>query len=243
MAGPRGVPAGRRRGRLVVAPSRPAHSRPGRARDDPRGRHPGRRPERLRLRDGAPARDRVVQDHGQGRRGQRRRGDGGPRGPDPRAPGRRDVPRGAGAQRGAGRGRPSRGPRERGPPRRGAADVERADAGFTELHGAGAGVGATGGGECSERRLWFGGVDLSFDDRAGSVRIGDGGGDFAAGASGRSGGSAGVEPEFAAGHGDDLFEMFAEGSGEAISDGVGSSGGIGAIFGRSTDCGAAGEPN
>ena len=67
-----------------------------------RGGHAGRGAERLRLRHGAAARDGVVEDHGQGHRGERRGGHGRERGPGARAARRLDVAGGAGARGGAG---------------------------------------------------------------------------------------------------------------------------------------------
>ena len=55
------------------------------------GGHAGRRAQRVGLRDGAPPRDGVIEDHGQDRRSERRGRHGGPRGPDPRAARRRHA--------------------------------------------------------------------------------------------------------------------------------------------------------
>ena len=116
-----GAPGRRRRSAAwtVDDRERPDRGR-GRAGHRARRRHAGGGAERVRLRHGPAPGDGLVEDHGQGRRGERRGGHGCPRGPGARAARRRDRPRGAGAGRGAGSKRAKRAvQRERSPARRG----------------------------------------------------------------------------------------------------------------------------
>ncbi len=74
----RARPSRRRGGRcgLVVVLTRTAHRRRGRRRHRACGGHAGVGAERVGLRHGAPPRHRLVEDHRQGRRGERRGGHG-----------------------------------------------------------------------------------------------------------------------------------------------------------------------